>query len=123
MLERGLTGGTTRPREAIMQSISMVRDERATPLFAYILEHVDHRGAMAPVYLRSIESLGALKDPSGIPPLKAAVAKGEWWAPFRTAALRNAAAAALARIGTPEAIAPLEEAPPDGTPHVPTPPP
>ena len=115
ILEQGLANGTARSREAIMQSISMVRDERATPLFAYILEHVDHRGAMAPVYLRAIESLGALKDPSGIPPLKAAIAKGEWWAPFRTAALRNAAGAALARIGTPEAIAALEEAASDGT--------
>ena len=39
----------------------MVRDERATPLFAYILGHVDHRGLLAPIYLRAIESLGALR--------------------------------------------------------------
>jgi len=110
ILEQALTTGTTRSRDAIMQSISVVRDERATPLFAYILSHVDHRGALAPVYLRAIESLGALKDPAGIAPLKLALRKGEWWAPGRTKALRNAAAAALARIGTPEAIAVLEDA-------------
>jgi hypothetical protein len=110
ILEQALTSGTTRSRDAIMQSMGLVRDERATPLFAYILGHVDHRGALAPVYLRTIESLGALRDPAGIAPLREALYKGEWWAPRRTAALRTAAAAALARIGTPEATSVLEEA-------------
>jgi hypothetical protein len=110
ILEQALASGTVQSRDAIMHSINTVRDERATPLFAYILEHVDHRGALAPVYLRAIESLGVLKDPNGILPLKDALRKGEWWAPRRTAALRHAAAAALARIGTPEAVAALEEA-------------
>jgi len=110
ILEQALTSGTTRSRDAIMQSMGLVRDERATPLFAYILGHVDHRGALAPVYLRTIESLGALRDPAGIAPLREALYKGEWWAPRRTSALRTAAAAALARIGTPEATSVLEEA-------------
>ena len=110
ILEQALTSGTTRSRDAIMQSIGTVRDERATPLFTYILGHVDHRGALAPIYLRAIESLGALRDPAGVAPLRAALYKGEWWAPRRTAALRHAAAAAIARIGTPEATSVLEEA-------------
>jgi HEAT repeat protein len=115
ILEQALTGGTARSRDAIMQSISLVRDERATPLFAYILGHVDHRGALAPVYLRAIESLGALRDPGGIAPLRDALYKGEWWAPRRTSMLRSAAAAALARIGTPEAFTVLEEAAAQGS--------
>jgi hypothetical protein len=115
ILEQALTGGTTRSREAIMQSISLVRDERATPLFAYILEHVDHKGALAAVYLRAIESLGALRDPAGVDPLKGALHKGEWWAPRRTAALRNAAAAALVRVGTTEALAVLDDAIAEGS--------
>jgi hypothetical protein len=110
ILEQALAGGTTQSRDAIMQSIGLVRDERATPLFAYILGHIDHRGALAPVYLRAIESLGALRDPGGIGPLRAALYKGEWWAPRRTSALRSAAASALARIGTPDAMAVLDEA-------------
>jgi len=110
ILEQALTSGTLQSRDAIMQSIGLVRDERATPLFAYILRHVDHRGALAPVYLRAIESLGALRDPVGIAPLRDALYKGEWWARKRTAALRQAAAAALARIGTPDAFAVLDEA-------------
>lgn len=110
ILEQALASGTTQSRDAIMQSISLVRDERATPLFAYILGHIDHRGALAPIYLRAIESLGALRDPGGIAPLGDALYKGEWWAPRRTGALRAAAASALARIGTPEAFTVLDEA-------------
>jgi HEAT repeat protein len=110
VLEQALAGGTMRSREAIMQSLGTLRDERVTPLFAYILRHVDHRGPLAPVYLRAIESLGALRDPEGVDPLREALYTGEWWAPRRTKELRSAAAAALARIGTPEARAVLEEA-------------
>jgi hypothetical protein len=105
ILEQALTTGTLQSRDAIMQSIGTVRDERATPLFAYIIEHVDHRGPLRAVYLSAIESLGALKESRRHSPLKDALRKGEWWAPRRTAALRHAAAAALGRIGTPDAIA------------------
>jgi hypothetical protein len=115
ILEQALASGTQQTREAIMQALSVQRDERATPLFAYIVQHVDHRGPLAPVYLRAIESLGVLKDPEGVPPLKQALYRGEWWAPWRNAMLRGAAAAALARIGTPEALAILEEALARGT--------
>jgi HEAT repeat protein len=93
-----------------MQSLTVMRDERATPLFAYILRHIDHRGPTAPVYLRAIESLGAQRDPEAIAPLLEALYKGEWWAPWRTSSLRAAAAGALARIGTPEAFEALETA-------------
>jgi hypothetical protein len=110
IIEQALTSGTTRSRDAIMQSIGLVRDERATPIFTYILLHVDHRGALGPVYLRAIESLGALRDPGGVTPLRGALYKGEWWAPRRTSSLRAAAASALARIGTADAVAVLEEA-------------
>ena len=115
VLEQALASGTAASRDAIMQSIGVVRDERATPLFAYILRHVDHKGPLSGIYLRAIESLGALKDPEGIPPLKEALYRGEWWAPRRTAAFRTAAAAALARIGTDEALSTLDEAASRGT--------
>jgi hypothetical protein len=115
ILEQALTSGTTRSRDAIMQSIALVRDEGAAPLFAYILRHVDHRGALAGVYVRAIESLGSLRDPAGVTALKEALYKGEWWAPRRTATLRAAAASALARIGTPEAVTVLDEAMAEGS--------
>jgi HEAT repeat protein len=109
VLGEALATGTERSRDAIMLAISMQRDERTTPLFAYILRHVDHR-RLTSIYVRAIESLGALRDPEGIEPLVEALGKGEWWAPRRSAALRAASATALARIGTPEALGALEAA-------------
>ena len=115
VLQQALASGTALSRDAIMQAIGLVRDERATPLFAYILDHIDHRGPLRPVYLRAIESLGALRDPEAIDALKAALYRGEWWAPRRTALLRQAAATALARIGTPAAIEVLRDAAASGS--------
>ncbi len=110
VLQQALDGGTPQTRDAIMQSLSMLRHERATPLFAYILRHVDHRGKLSGVYVRAIESLGTLRDPAAIGALEEALYKGEWWAPRRTRDLRSAAATALSRIGTPEAFTVLEQA-------------
>ena len=93
-----------------MQAVIGLRDERAAPLFTYIIRHVSHRGPLVEVYLRAIEALGALKNPEGIAPLKEALYRGEWWAPRRNTVLRTAAAEALARIGTPEAQAVLDDA-------------
>ena len=83
-----------------MKALTAVRDERAAPMLGYILAHVDHKGPLGPLYLSAIETLGALKDPPGVTGLTEALYRGEWWAPRRTAHLRGAAAAALARIGT-----------------------
>ena len=115
ILQKALTTGSERSRDAIIQSVTSVRDERAAPLFAYILRTVDHRGPLASLYLRAIESLGAIKDAKAVAPLKESLYRGEWWAPRRTNAIRAAAAMALARIGTPEAIAALDEAAASGT--------
>ena len=68
------------------------------------------RGRCVPCYLRAMESLGALRDPEAVEPLTAALYRGEWWAPRRTARLRAAAASALARIGTPAAVEALRKA-------------
>jgi hypothetical protein len=110
ILEQALGDADPRTRDAVMQAIRGVRDERAVPLFAHVLRHVDYRGPLATVYVRAVESLGALRDPAGVAPLRDVLYTNEWWAPLRTATLRAAAAAALARIGTPEAMAILEEA-------------
>jgi len=110
ILEQALAEATPRSRDAIVQAICGVRDERATALFTHVVRHVDHRGALAPIYMRAVKSLGALRDGSAVAPLHDVLYRGEWWAPRRTAALRAAAAEALARIGTPDAIGVLEEA-------------
>ena len=56
------------------------------------MRHVSHRGPLGEVYLRAIESLGTLRDPEAIAPLKEALYRGEWWAPRRNTVLRSAAA-------------------------------
>ncbi len=109
VLKDALTHAGEKAQGALMQSLALVRDERAAPLFAYLLQHVGHRGRLAPVYRSAIEALGVLKDPQGIPALKDALYRGEWWAPRRTRELCDLAAAALAKIGTLEAVDVLEE--------------
>lgn len=109
VLEQALEGGTPRSREAIMHALGS-RDERATPLLVYIVEHVDHRGDLQWVYIRALELLGQSRDPESVPALTAALHRGEWWAPRRTHALRSVAAAALARVGTATAVDALEDA-------------
>jgi len=110
VLEEALATGTGRSREAIMQSVTSMRDERVTPLFSYILRHTSHRGPLGDIYLQAVQSLGALRDEDAIRPLREALYRGEWWAPRRNARLRSAAASSLARIGTPDAQAVLNEA-------------
>ena len=110
ILEKALTTGTAQSRDAMMQALGATRDERVVPLWGHILANIDHRGPLQPIYLRAIESLGALRAPEGVAPLREALYKGEWFAPRRTSMLRGTAAAALARIGTPDAVAVLEEA-------------
>src|SRR5207244_6152057 len=73
VIEKALASGTDRSREAIMQSVTLLRDERAAPLFIYILRHVDHKGPLSSIYVRAIESLGMLGDPEAIAPLKDAL--------------------------------------------------
>ena len=98
-LGEALLGPSSATRDAIMQALGG-RDERAVPLFARILTNVDPQGPLGPLYARAIDALGSLKSPAGIPALREALYRGEWWAPRRSAALRVAAAGALARIGT-----------------------
>jgi hypothetical protein len=110
VLQQALASGTENSRNAIMQSIGLVKDERVTPLVVYMLRHMDYR-RLTSLYVRAIEQLGVLRDPESVPPLAEVFKRpGEWWAPRRTSTLRAASAAALARVGTPQAFAVLEEA-------------
>lgn len=110
IVQQSIAAGPDETREAIMQALASSRDERATPLLVHIVEHVSHRGERAWMYTRALEILGQLRDPRAVPSLRAALYRGEWWAPRRTAAMRRVAAAALARTGVPEAEEALREA-------------
>jgi hypothetical protein len=114
ILGQALTTGSAQAREAMLSALSASRDERAGPLWGYLLNNIDHRGPLQAIYVQAIESLGTLRAPEGVGPLKDALYRGEWWAPGRTRKMRDAAATSLARIGTAEAVSVLEEAASDG---------
>jgi HEAT repeat protein len=109
-LQKALATGTNQTREALTTALVAMRSERAIPLFEYIVRKIDRKGPLRSVYLRAVESLGALKAEQTIGLLRDALYSGEWWAPFRTAELRRAVAGALRQIGTPDAQRVLEEA-------------
>jgi HEAT repeat protein len=109
-LQKALATGTNQTREALTGALVALRDERAIPLFEYIVRKIDRKGPLRAVYLRAVESLGALRADHAVDLLKDALYGGEWWAPFRTAELRRTAAAALRQIATPEAAQVLDDA-------------
>lgn len=108
VLERALAGST---RDAVLQQLIALRDDKAVPLLCYVLQHTNPRGRMVNVHLGIIDALGGLAaSAESTATLRNALYSGDWWAPFRTSAVRQAAAASLRRIGGPEAAAVLEEA-------------
>ena len=110
-LRDALTSGPPRTREMIMQSLGTLRDERAAPLFAFIVRQGQYRGALEKVYLTCLEQLGALRTSSDVAlgALESAATRGEWYAPFRTRRLRAAAIRSLRTIGSAEARGVLQE--------------
>lgn len=109
ILVDALTNATGRSRAGLIKELGSMRDERAAPLFAHLLRRLDRR-KQQPVYIVVLEGLGAFGGPDGVDALKSALYEGDWWAPLVTRRLRTSAAQALRRIGTPEAIAVLNEA-------------
>jgi HEAT repeat protein len=110
VLKRGLGGGDT-ARDAVVQQLISLRDDKAIPLLSQIVSNTSAGGAMAATHLQIIEALGGMKPhPESVRALRTVLHRGTWWAPSRTARLREAAAAALQRIGSPETLAILEEA-------------
>jgi hypothetical protein len=115
-LQEALKSGNARTRDAMMQVLVSSRDVRAAPLFVYILDHSDHRGALEGVCISAMEALGKLGgDPESVHALTKVLYRGEWWAPLRTGRLRTAAAVALRATGSPEAQRALEDAAVEGS--------
>jgi hypothetical protein len=104
-----LTSTTGRPRETLITELASMRDERAAPLFCYLVRHLD-RKAFHGVYVGAVEALSLFGGPDAVEALKEALRAGDWTAPFRTRRIRASAAQALRKIGTGAAIAALREA-------------
>lgn len=109
-LQRTLLAGATSGR-AVAEQLADLHDDTAAPLLAYVLAHSEARGPLVEVHIQIIDALGALgPHAESIEALRHAIYRGDWWAPFRTARIRNAATLALRRIGSSEARAVIEEA-------------
>ena len=113
ILLRALTTTSGRPRETLIAELGSMRDERAAPLYSYLVRKINRR-AFPAVYVSAVEALGACGGPEAVGALKEALYSGEWRAPFRTRRTRAAAAQALRRIGNEAAIAALEDASTNG---------
>lgn len=98
-------------RDAIMRVLGSARDDRAAPLFVYILEHTEFRGAVESVYITAIEALGKVGgEAESVAALRKVLYRREWWAPKRTARIREAAARALRMMVSDAAKEALEDA-------------
>jgi HEAT repeat protein len=110
VLQRALVSKSA-TRETVLQELLGLRDDKAAPLLCYVLKQTQPTGRFLKVHLDMLEQLGNLRGhPESIPTLKQVLYGGSLWRPFKTAALRRAAAAALKRIGSAEATAILDEA-------------
>ncbi len=85
-------------RETLTSEVLKTRDQRAAPLFGYLVRHADPR-QFPRLYLFAIEALGAIGGADAIDALKSALHAGTWWRPLSTRKYRGAAAHSLSRLG------------------------
>lgn len=109
ILVQALDSAGGRVRETLVAELKGVRDQRASPLFCYLVRHLN-RSKHPQVYLSAVEALGAFSDSETVETLKDALHRGDFWAPLRTRKTRAAAAASLRKIGTPQALEVLKAA-------------
>jgi hypothetical protein len=110
VLQRLLLEADT-PRDTALMELVNLRDDKAGPLFAYLLLHARMRGKLAGFHLTMVEALGKMTPRAeSVRALEQALHHRDWWAPFRTTTLQQAAASSLRRLGTAEAVAVLEAA-------------
>jgi hypothetical protein len=92
-----------RTRETLLAEVLKMREQRAAPLFAYLVRQMDRR-QFPQLYLAAIEALGLVGGADAVDALKSALHAADWRTPLSTRKYRGAAAHALSRIGTPEAL-------------------
>jgi HEAT repeat protein len=110
VLQRALVAGSA-SRDSVLQEIVELRDDKVAPLLCYVLRQTEPDGKMYRVHSDMVDALGNLKaHVDSVRALRQVLYRGKWWSPFRTSALRQRAALALRRLGTPDAIATLREA-------------
>jgi hypothetical protein len=109
VLQRALVAGSA-SRDTVLKELVEMRDDKVAPLLCYVLRQTEPDGTLYRVHSDMVDALGNLKShPDSVRTLRQVLNRGKWWSPFRTSALRQRAALALRRLGTPEAMAALQE--------------
>jgi hypothetical protein len=110
VLQRALVmAGTS--RDTVLEELLGIRDDKTAPLLCHVLRHTEPVGELYRIHADMIDALGNLKPHAeSVRTLRHVLHRGRWWSPFRTSALRQRAALALRRLGTPEATGVLQEA-------------
>ena len=73
------------PRDTALRELVSLRDDKAVPLFSYVLAKGEPRGKLIGIHISMIEALGTMKPrPESIRALQQVLLRGRWWAPFRT---------------------------------------
>ena len=90
-------------REALLAEVLKTREQRAAPLFGYLVRQMDRR-RFPQLYHAAIDVLGQFGGADAVETLKTALHAGSWWTPISNRTYRTAAAHALNRIGTAEAL-------------------
>lgn len=109
-LLQAVSAASGRTRETLLAELTAsMRDERAAPLFCYLVRHLNRRKEPQ-LYLASLDAIGTFGGADAVEALKQALHEGDWRTPFQTRKLRTAAASALRRIGTPDAVEILRDA-------------
>jgi len=109
ILLNALKSSKGQTRDTLLSEALKMRDQRAAPLFGYLVRHLDRR-QFPQLYMAAIEALGAFGGADAIDALKTVLHSGSWLTFFSTRGVRGAAAHGLARIGTPEALNVLRDA-------------
>jgi hypothetical protein len=110
-----LTGARGQARDTLLAEVLKMRDQRAAPLYGYLVRQMD-RGRFPQLYLTAIEALGSFGGAEAVDALKTALHTGRWWTILANRKYGGAAAHALRRIGTDDALHALREASVRGAP-------
>jgi hypothetical protein len=114
-LKRILETEKHRGRAAVIEELGSTRDQKAAPLFCYLVGNLEPRGALRGTYMDVIGRLGVLGGADNVAALVGVLQKGWWWAPFRTREIRTEAAATLAQMRFPPAQEALADAAANGS--------
>jgi hypothetical protein len=115
LLKKILVSDKHEGRKALIEELVSSRDQKARPLFCYLVRKMECKGQMREVYLRSLGRLGLLGGTEAVAALSEVLNRGQWWAPLRTREVRTEAAAALAQIKMSEAKDALRAAATNGS--------